>query len=470
METVAGGIPLPIPEGPFLDVLSRLSIKDLHRSTSLSREWRDVFINFPESRKNLPQTLQGFFYVGCDCRSHDDNDGGDNRDGDDDGDGARGDDDGGNGSDWDEDDDEDSSREVGHGRDRACSGNYGLRFFDLLAKSMPVPEDTDTEFSFIELPDHVGTIDLLSSCNGLLLFGCTEEGSESYHSLGYVVCNPATKQWAAVPSSGWVVKQGEERDEEFESTFLFFDPSVPSRFLLIQFWHDEDAALDLVGDKGVHVYSSETGEWSNRSSEWKQFARGGEWGDRYGVMITSWLGSSFLNGMLHFFVQRMCEGDVLVVAIDGEGSVRRTIRWPLHMFSQPVFIGQSQGRLRCVSERRGLRRRQDEAQSHRVTPSYIDIDVLPEDHDEPEESQITMFAIRADDYEVVAVHPHGDLVYFVHRGNGDLIEYDMGGSYPEDEQVLRLCNLGHNFRAVTPYVPCFSMSSALHTNEELFDV
>lgn len=174
--------------------------------------------------------------------------------------------------------------------------------------------------------------------------------------------------------------------------------------------------------------------------------------------------------MLHFFVQRMCEGDVLVVAIDGEGSVRRTIRWPLHMFSQPVFIGQSQGRLRCVSERRGLRRRQDEAQSYRVTPSYIDIDVLPEDHDEPEESQITMFAISAGDYEVVAFHPHGDLVYFVDRRNGDLIQYDMGSSYPEDEQVLRLCNLGHNFRAVIPYVPCFSMSSALHTNEELFDV
>ena len=41
-----------------------------------------------------------------------------------------------------------------------------------------------------------------SSCNGLLLFGHRRD-SDSYDSLGYIVCNPATEQWVTVPSSGW---------------------------------------------------------------------------------------------------------------------------------------------------------------------------------------------------------------------------------------------------------------------------
>lgn len=275
METVAGELrrlPLHIPEGPFFDVLSRLSIKDLHRSTGLSREWRDVFINFPDIRKNLPQTLQGFFSLGrCDCRGrvH----GGDDRDCDSDGEGdaaARGDDDNdrGGGSDGKGDDaargDDDSARggdsddegndagrgddnsddggdgsgaedysgnsndnngnrdnssygcsdddgddEVGlRSRDSVCSGNCnnGLHFLDLLAKSMPVPYDTDTDLCFIPLSAyaHVRSLSLLCSCNGLLLFG-GKHGSERYHSQGYIVFNPATKQWRTVPSSGWVL-------------------------------------------------------------------------------------------------------------------------------------------------------------------------------------------------------------------------------------------------------------------------
>lgn len=69
--------------------------------------------------------------------------------------------------------------------------------------------------------------------------GCKQDSSEGYHSLGCIACNPATKQWVTVPSSGWVLT--DESDEEFETTFLFFDPAaavVPSHFLLIQFWHD----------------------------------------------------------------------------------------------------------------------------------------------------------------------------------------------------------------------------------------
>lgn len=80
---------------------------------------------------------------------------------------------------------------------------------------------------------------------------------------------------------------------------------------------------------------------------------------------------------------------------------------------------------------------------------------------------------RRQDDEVVAIHPDGDLVYIFNRGNGELIQYDMGGTYPEEEQDLRLGSLGRGYRsAVTPYVPtpcvpCFSRSSALEKESRL---
>jgi hypothetical protein len=62
--------------------------------------------------------------------------------------------------------------------------------------------------------------------------------------------------------------------------------------------------------------------------------------------MNSEMGSSFLNGMLHFCLEGT--EDVLIVAVDGEGCICRIMQWPPDMFSQPVFIGQSQGRLRCI--------------------------------------------------------------------------------------------------------------------------
>jgi hypothetical protein len=68
---------------------------------------------------------------------------------------------------------------------------------------------------------------------------------------------------------------------------------------------------------------------------------------------------------------------------------------------------------------------------------------------------------RRKDYRVLALHPDGDLIYFIDRRKGGLIQYDLGDNYREDEQVLRLCTHIHRFRAVSPYVPCFTRSTAL---------
>ncbi|CAD6220799.1 unnamed protein product [Miscanthus lutarioriparius] len=219
-------------------------------------------------------------------------------------------------------------------------------------------------------------------------------------------------------------------------------------------------------ERVVHIYSSETGEWSNRSSEWKQFAKEGERDNRYRVTVKSRLGSCFLNGMLHFLVQRSRPNihDVLIVAVDGEGSICRVIHWKLDMFTKAVFIGQSQGRLHCISD---YFIDKDKDWRDRM---IMHVHVL-QDYDA--EKWIKKFGIwggelsgreecRIKDYEVVAIHPDGNFVYFVDHRKGELIQHHMSRQY---EKVLRLCTLGHNYRAVTPYVPCFSRSSALETDE-----
>uniref|UniRef100_A0A0A9CU18 F-box associated domain-containing protein n=1 Tax=Arundo donax TaxID=35708 RepID=A0A0A9CU18_ARUDO len=84
--------------------------------------------------------------------------------------------------------------------------------------------------------------------------------------LGYVVCNPATEEWMAVPSSGWNSSPSEEGDddiEETEHTYLIFDPAVSSHFKLVQFLQK----FSIDNKVGVHTYSSETRSWTDRGSE-----------------------------------------------------------------------------------------------------------------------------------------------------------------------------------------------------------
>ncbi|KAL6647573.1 hypothetical protein ACP70R_015010 [Stipagrostis hirtigluma subsp. patula] len=47
---------------------------------------------------------------------------------------------------------------------------------------------------------------VLGSCNGLLLFGHSEDLIAN-GALGYIVCNPAIEEWVAVPSSGCLQKR-----------------------------------------------------------------------------------------------------------------------------------------------------------------------------------------------------------------------------------------------------------------------
>ena len=156
-----------LPDDPLVEILSRVPVKDLHRSKCVSKGWRDLIAD-PLHRRKLPQTLQGFFPSG--------------------------------------------------------PGESYIPFINLFGGS---PPPVDTSLSFLKKLPGIHQIWLRGSCNGLLLFN----HYTSLHELGYIVFNPATEQWAAVPSEHTPM----DKHGRWKHTFLVFDPAVSSHFQLVIF-------------------------------------------------------------------------------------------------------------------------------------------------------------------------------------------------------------------------------------------
>nr|CAB3488035.1 unnamed protein product [Digitaria exilis] len=284
-----------LPDDALVEILSRLPAKSLCRFKCVSVAWRDLIVDRLRCNR-LPQTLEGFFYV---------------FDGDDEAQGG-------------------SSDAGAVSPDHAVHG----RFINTLGKPSPL-----ASFSFLAKQPGIEKFGLLHSCNSLLLFGHRRAG-DSYDSLGYIVCNPATERWVAVPSSGWRPDdddESEDSDSETSCTFtyLVFDPAVSSHFQLVQFWVGKTKWVH-----GVHTYSSETGMWCRRLSTW---------GDDF---VAFFAGSAFVGGMPHFNDTSYCGWEPeleIIVAVDGEGANCRLIIGP-EKLCDVAFVGQSQGRLHYVNE------------------------------------------------------------------------------------------------------------------------
>ncbi|PVH63578.1 hypothetical protein PAHAL_2G059000 [Panicum hallii] len=183
-----------LPDEALVEILSRLPVKPLCRSKCVAKAWRDLIAD-PLHRRKLPRTLVGFFY----------------------------------GS-------------VGRTACWPRQRQEYVNFINLMWTS-PAPF-VDPPFPFLEDLPGIENVRLLGSGNGLLLFDYVPTSLD----LGLVVCNPATKQWVAVPGKctpeypGYPVKH----------TSLIFDPAASSDFHVVQFWEKSCKTL-------VHVYSSKTG-------------------------------------------------------------------------------------------------------------------------------------------------------------------------------------------------------------------
>ncbi|KAG2632105.1 putative F-box protein At1g60370 [Panicum virgatum] len=216
MDCPKRSAPAGLPYDAIVETLARLPSRSVYRFKCVAKAWRDL-IEDPLNRKKLPQTLEGFFFI-------------DKPDG-------------------------------------VASVVKHVDFINLLPRSVPL--DIDPRFSFLTKRPEIENLVFSDSCNGLLLFDHVRK-SNSLDVLGYIVCNPATKQWETLPTCSCCLPLTDCSDWY---TFLAFDPAVSSHFHLIHFqfgggYYEEAEALDgqmFVYSRPVFQmcsYSSEAGTWS----------------------------------------------------------------------------------------------------------------------------------------------------------------------------------------------------------------
>ncbi|XP_025805617.1 F-box protein At5g07610-like [Panicum hallii] len=191
-----------LPDELVLEILARLPAKSLRRFKSVSRSWRGL-ISDPANRSRFAQTLSGFFFHPAALE----------------------------GPPW---------RFCGLSSPGAADGGGGL-------------STVETALSF--LPSSRGEMELLDSCNGLLLLRC---------------CSPTppsspTADWVALPPPSQA--PGEFRAWH-NTTYaaLGFDPAVSPHFLVFQLVEQEDPCYGFV--EAVDIYSSGTGRWALHRSRW----------------------------------------------------------------------------------------------------------------------------------------------------------------------------------------------------------
>ncbi|KAG0541949.1 hypothetical protein BDA96_02G060300 [Sorghum bicolor] len=166
-------------------------------------------------------------------------------------------------------------------------GHFSFSLMDLGARSMPL--DIDSAFSFLTEQNGNHNLILLDSCNGLLLFGHQRKLWYHEQASGYIVCNPTTKQWEAVPPCG--------SPQGLIHTYLAFNPVVSSHFHLVQF----QKASVYLESMSVHTYSSKTGTWSCNQTEEEEEEEQGQsevWQNHVHLSINR---CAFVNGLIPAF-------------------------------------------------------------------------------------------------------------------------------------------------------------------------
>ncbi|CAN6344567.1 unnamed protein product [Urochloa humidicola] len=343
-----------LPDELIIEILARLPAKSLCRFSSVSRAWR-ALISDPANRRRFAQTLSGLFF-------------------------SRRDD------------------------SRPPWGFAGL--------SAPPPPGVDTALSF--LGPTCEKMELLDSCNGLLLVRCTgarEPPSQPF----YVVFNPATEKWVTLPQPKHA--PGLAGDMDTCSAALGFDPSASSNFYVFQLVQKYHYVYFVMA---VEIYSSEAKRWVLREKECSR--------DEF-IHFTGQM--TYFNGFLH-----LCEFSNAVTSVDTEGQAWRMSQvLPDAISGYHTSVGHSQGRLLYVYDN--------------VWPDDAMSIYVLEDYDSEEWVWTLKQNISKTDlfgsttlrggwhYYIVAFHPDSDLIFFFDWPQKRLMSYDM-----KHRDVHVICTLG----------------------------
>ncbi|XP_066356345.1 F-box protein At5g07610-like [Miscanthus floridulus] len=390
-RAAAASAVLPVPDELIVEILARLPAKSLCLCKCVSRAWR-AFISDPANRRRFAQTLSGLFF----------------------------------------------SRPYGS---RPTWDFVGLSMSSVL----PPPPGVDAALSF--LPPTCGEMELLDSCNGLLLLRCEDSRERPSPPPFYVVCNPATGEWVALPQPsrvpgfvGYSTTVGRTMDTG--SAALGFDPSISPHFYVFQLVQVL-THLDFFV-RAVEIYSSQTGRWVLSEIELQ-----GEMADESDyIHFTGQM--TYFKGFLH-----LCMRFNAVVSVHTEGKTWKIsqLRHRQHEGYCPVFsVCHSQGRLLFVDSN---------DRSSDVMSIYVleDLDseewtwVFKQSIEKPD-LFVPRMPQRIWDYDTAAFHPDSDLIFFYDWSQKRLVSYDM-----KHRDVHVICTLEvpyFEFRKFLPYVPLYS--------------
>ncbi|TVU50135.1 hypothetical protein EJB05_01492, partial [Eragrostis curvula] len=355
----------------LVEILSRVPYKSLLRCSCVSSRWRDL-IAHPDNRRKLPQRAQTLagFFYYSSTR---------------------------------------------------C-------FVNVSETGAPL---VDTSLAFLPDRERPGLF-VLDSCNGLLLCHCFRFADPNV--FDYLVINPATENWVAVPvSRRW--------SHKVQTARLGFEPAVSLHFHVFEF------QLDWVGDGtdythkdghvlGVEIYSSENRVWIHKQCGWS-----------IDVILADDLKSVFVNGILYVVAT-----EFIIGAVDVEGKTWRIIEFPCSedcsfLDTAPGYIDLSHGKLHFATV--------DD-----ITGDKLAIWVLEDGNSKEWTLKHTVSFMHLVgrqyvdfgyyEYIVVAVHPDRNMAFFIF--DKTLMSYDM------DSGKLRVIeNLGQDCDDhYMSYVPLFS--------------
>ncbi|CAL4909253.1 unnamed protein product [Urochloa decumbens] len=356
-----------LPDELVAEILARVPYRSLCRFKLVSRSWRGLSSD-PAVRRRCPQTLAGFFFTTTPLSG--------------------------------------PHRRVRH-------------FVNASGRGAPMVNDPSLAF----LPPGHRDACFVDSCNGIFL--CRREDdtpSRVGSRYPYFVCNPATEKWIDLPDT-------EVTSKPSPTLRLGFDPAVSSHFRVFALVKAQNPFELRDQVTGTEIYSSDTGAWTYRQSEW-------------GDGTVAGCDSVFFCGTMHF----ISPGSSSLLTVDTDGRTWGKIPTPRDF----DFIGVSQGHLYAVHlSGRG----KDDRLSIWVLEDYAGQQWIKKHA----VSARQMFGTRprsfGDSYsfKVQAIHPEHSLIFLTAGKLSSLMSYDM-----DKKRVRFIWTLGENNEPAYPYVPCFS--------------